>query len=81
MRSAELHHVRRCAGQPLLLIHGLGSSWRSWSPILPALEAEREVIAVDLSGFGETPALLVERWGSSDELGILKQLGVDPAAG
>lgn len=24
---------------------------------------------------------IVERWGSSDELGILKQLGVDPAAG
>ena len=24
---------------------------------------------------------IVERWGSSDELGILKQLGVDPVAG
>jgi steroid delta-isomerase-like uncharacterized protein len=24
---------------------------------------------------------IVERWGSSDELGILKQLGVDPTAG
>jgi len=24
---------------------------------------------------------IVERWGSSDELGILQQLGVDPAAG
>jgi len=55
--SAELHHVRRGAGRPLLLVHGLGSSWRSWSPILPALEAEREVVAVDLPGFGETPAL------------------------
>ncbi len=48
--------MRRGAGRPLLLIHGLGSSWRSWSPILPALEAEREVVAVDLPGFGETPA-------------------------
>lgn len=26
-------------------------------------------------------AEIVERWGSSDELGILTQLGVDPAAG
>lgn len=42
------------------MIHGLGSSWRSWDPILPALEAEREVIAVDLPGFGETPPLAGE---------------------
>jgi len=57
MTSPELHQVRRGSGRPLLLIHGLGSSWRSWSPILPALEAEREVIAVDLPGFGETRPL------------------------
>ncbi len=57
MTSPELHQVRRGSGRPLLLIHGLGSSWRSWSPLLPALEAEREVIAVDLPGFGETRPL------------------------
>lgn len=44
----------------MLLVHGLGSSWRSWSPILPALASEREVIAVDLPGFGETPPLTGE---------------------
>lgn len=53
----EMHHVRRGSGKPLLLIHGLGGSWRDWSPILDALAAEREVIAVDLPGFGETPPL------------------------
>lgn len=53
----ELHHIRRGANKPLLLIHGLGGSWRSWTPILSGLAAEREVIAVDLPGFGETPKL------------------------
>lgn len=57
MDPPHLHHVRRGRGRPLLLIHSLGSSWRSWEPVLPALEAEREVIAVDLPGFGETPPL------------------------
>ncbi len=53
----ELHHVRRGQGRPLLLVHGLGSNARSWDPILDALAAEREVIAVDLPGFGQTPPL------------------------
>jgi pimeloyl-ACP methyl ester carboxylesterase len=52
--------VRRGAGKPLLLIHGLGGSWKSWTPVLDALAAEREVLAVDLPGFGATPALAGE---------------------
>jgi pimeloyl-ACP methyl ester carboxylesterase len=50
-----MHHVRLGHGRPLLLIHGLGGTWRSWLPVLDRLAAEREVIAVDLPGFGETP--------------------------
>lgn len=45
------------SGKPLLLIHGLGSCWRTWKPVLPHLAAKREVIAVDLPGFGDTPPL------------------------
>lgn len=52
-----MNHVRRGTGRPVLLVHGLGGSWRSWTPILDALAAEREVIAVDLPGFGDTPPL------------------------
>ncbi|MDX2355367.1 alpha/beta fold hydrolase [Dietzia sp. PP-33] len=50
-----LHHVRRGTGSPLLLVHGLGAGWRSWEPIIDQLAESREVIAVDLPGFGETP--------------------------
>jgi pimeloyl-ACP methyl ester carboxylesterase len=53
----ELNHVRRGTGEPLLLIHGLGGSWRSWGPVLDGLAAEREVIALDLPGHGDTPPL------------------------
>lgn len=51
-----MHQITRGSGKPLLLIHGLGSSWRAWRPILNDLAAERSVIAVDLPGHGATPA-------------------------
>lgn len=53
----EMHHIRRGAGKPLLLVHGIGGSWRSWNTILDGLAAERDVIAVDLPGHGQTPRL------------------------
>lgn len=53
-----MHYIRRGSGKPLLLIHGIGSSWRSWQLIIEDLVAAgREVIAVDLPGHGETPPL------------------------
>lgn len=52
-----LNHVRQGSGSPLLLVHGLGAGWRSWAPITGQLAEHREVIAVDLPGFGETPPL------------------------
>ena len=53
----RLHCVQAGTGRPLLLLHGLGSSWRSWCPILPVLRRERDVIAVDLPGFGNSRPL------------------------
>jgi len=44
------------SGRKLLLVHGLGGSWRSWSPVLESLAACREVIAIDLPGHGGSPA-------------------------
>ena len=55
-----LNHVRRGHGRPLLLVHGLGAGWRSWAPMIDLLAQRREVIAVDLPGFGETPPLTGE---------------------
>lgn len=55
-----MHHIRCGTGKPLLLIHGLGGHWQSWNPILDDLAANREVIAVDLPGFGQTPRLAGE---------------------
>ncbi|WP_229379431.1 alpha/beta fold hydrolase [Fibrella forsythiae] len=52
--------VRLGSGKPLLLIHGIGSSHHSWDLIVNELATQREVIAVDLPGFGDTPPLVGE---------------------
>jgi pimeloyl-ACP methyl ester carboxylesterase len=55
--APALTRYRGGTGPPLVLVHGLGLSWRSWQPVLGALEARHDVIAIDLPGFGETPPL------------------------
>ena len=48
---------RAGSGEPLVLLHGLGGSRRIWAPVIERLAAERDVVAVDLPGFGESPPL------------------------
>ena len=52
-----LHVHRVGAGEPLVLLHGLGESHIGWRPVIQALAAEYDVIAIDLPGFGRSPAL------------------------
>ncbi len=52
-----INYVRRGHGKTLLLVHGLGSNWRSWQTILDPLATRRSVVAIDLPGFGKSPPL------------------------
>lgn len=52
-----MNYVRRGTGKPLLLLHGLGSSLQVWDLIIDELATQRDVIALDLPGFGQSPAL------------------------
>lgn len=53
----EVVHERRGTGEPVLLLHGIGHHWQAWEPVLTALAASHDVVAVDLPGFGASPAL------------------------
>lgn len=54
---STLAHDRFGTGEPLVLVHGVGSRRQVWEPIIPALAESFEVIAVDLPGFGESAPL------------------------
>jgi pimeloyl-ACP methyl ester carboxylesterase len=55
-----IHYVRagnrNGTAEPLVLIHGIGHHWRAWEPVIERLAAHHDVIALDLPGFGRSPA-------------------------
>jgi pimeloyl-ACP methyl ester carboxylesterase len=53
--ASRLAYDRTGQGEPLVLLHGQGFSRRSFDPVVPALGARRDVIAVDLPGHGQSP--------------------------
>jgi pimeloyl-ACP methyl ester carboxylesterase len=36
-------------------MHGIGMRWQAWDPVLALLAPQRDVIAIDLPGFGSSP--------------------------
>ncbi|MBV9001200.1 MAG: alpha/beta fold hydrolase [Solirubrobacterales bacterium] len=51
----QLSYDRFGRGEPLVLIPGIGSRRQVWAPVLDRLTAQREVVALDLPGFGDAP--------------------------
>jgi 3-oxoadipate enol-lactonase len=55
---STLHHIRRGAGDPMLLIQGMSGSHLSWGePFLAALERDFDVVAYDHRGVGHSAAV------------------------
>ncbi|EFQ84482.1 hydrolase, alpha/beta domain protein [Aeromicrobium marinum DSM 15272] len=63
---SELVYTRKGSGEPLVLIHGIGHRRQAWDPIFDRLAETYDVIAVDLAGFGESPAYPVGTKYSSE---------------
>ncbi len=60
------------AGPDVVLLHGLGSRWQVFEPILEALEKHRRVFAFDLPGFGAEPPSTAH---ASDVAGLADWVG------
>jgi pimeloyl-ACP methyl ester carboxylesterase len=53
--SIRIVFERRGSGEPLVLLHGIGSRWQVFEPVLDLLARGFEVWAVDMPGFGASP--------------------------
>jgi pimeloyl-ACP methyl ester carboxylesterase len=51
----QINFVRASAsGQPVVLLHGTASNWRSFQPLIPTLACNFKVYALDLRGHGQS---------------------------
>ncbi|MCB0876693.1 MAG: alpha/beta fold hydrolase [Solirubrobacterales bacterium] len=79
-RAAGLAYERAGDGPPLVLIHGLGATREIWRPQIGLLAGERDVIAVDMPGFGASPVLEepATPWALGGAIaGLCDELGID----
>jgi pimeloyl-ACP methyl ester carboxylesterase len=50
-------YERQGVGEPVVLLHGLGCRRQAWDVVVSLLADERETVAMDLPGFGQSPDL------------------------
>lgn len=59
------------AGEPILLVHGLGGNAYTWRHWVPELARSRRVVLVELKGFGAAPKPPDDRYSPMDQAELL----------
>lgn len=58
--------LRTGSGEPLVLLPGVQGTWRDWEDAAGELAADHDVVALDLLGFGDSPAPLSSHYTLED---------------
>jgi pimeloyl-ACP methyl ester carboxylesterase len=80
VNGINLYYETHGTGRPLILLHGGLGSGEMFGPILPALAAAHQVIAVDLQGHGRTADIdrpIDVRLMADDIAALIGHLGLD----
>lgn len=79
--NIELHYEVSGAGQPILFIHGLGSSARDWELQIPFFSKKFQAISFDLRGHGQSerpPGPYSMSLFAEDAAELIRSLGAAP---
>lgn len=82
LNAIELFYEIHGTGEPLLLIHGLGSSSRDWEYQLPAFTEHYQVITCDVRGHGQSakpPGPYNVPMFADDIIQLMQALDIAPA--
>ncbi|HYK53408.1 MAG TPA: alpha/beta fold hydrolase [Candidatus Eremiobacteraceae bacterium] len=64
--GTRARYLEAGSGSPLLVLHGLGQSSTAWRRVMPAFALRHRTIALDLPGFGESPAPESQPYGGPE---------------
>ncbi len=81
VNDIEMHYEMFGQGQPLILVHGLGSSGRDWEKQLPVFSKYYQVVTFDLRGHGQSqkpPGPYSIPLFAKDTAELIKALGISP---
>jgi len=75
LSRAPLLHVAvdEGVGHPVILVHGIASSSVTFDNVVPLLRDRQRVIAIDLLGFGKSPAPLTAQYTLDEHVAALKR--------
>jgi triacylglycerol lipase len=83
VQGHRIHYVESGSGPPVVLLHGLGSDFRTWRLAIPALATDFHVYAIDQLGFGQSdkPEMSYRVGTLADSLdGFLKAANIEHAS-
>lgn len=80
--GVQIYYEVTGTGDPIVLIHGLGSSTRDWEPQVSYFAPRYQVVTVDLRGHGRSarpPGPYSIALFAADVAAVIKTLGIAPA--
>ncbi len=80
VNGINLYYETHGSGRPMILLHGGLGSGEMFGPILPALAAGHQVVAVDLQGHGRTADIdrpIDEKLMADDVAALIDHLGLE----
>lgn len=78
VNNVRLHYVTGGRGEPVVLLHGFGSTWYMWRNVMPELAKRYTVIVPDLRGAGDSdkPATGYDKRTLAEDIyQLVRQLG------
>jgi pimeloyl-ACP methyl ester carboxylesterase len=80
--DVQLNVIDEGEGEAVLLLHGLGGSWRDWAPQVESLRDRYRVVAIDHRGHGRSPGTggpYSTGLFAADALAVCRSLGIERA--
>ncbi|MBF4475896.1 alpha/beta fold hydrolase [Methanobacterium formicicum] len=82
LENCDLYYQETGSGDPVVLVHGMGSDHTAWGGLVPLLQTNYRVLAVDLRGHGyscKTPGPYSLDLFATDLLKLLESLDIKKA--